>query len=139
MPDEESYESSVPMSRAEYVYNLTLRGVPASEIAAELGVDLTHVYAIIEHAFRAEASAISPENKQGLIALEVGRLNKIQRASWDAMEMGDSKAADIILKCIALRMKIQKLDLPDAAINQNTVLVIAGQTQDYIERLKELT
>jgi len=139
MDEEENSSNSELMTRADYAYALAVRGLSYQEIGLELHCSADVVGQIISKQLGYEADQLSVENKNSMLALENARLNAVQRAHWSAMEMGDPKSSDIVLRVIALRSKINKLDVPDAVINQNTVLVIGGQQADYIEKLKELS
>jgi hypothetical protein len=93
----------------------------------------------LERRFRYEHRLFTDEQRSGLIALEVARLDALQQALWyDAIYLSDTRATDSILKIIALRCKLLGLDMMDPRQAASTVLVISGDEQKYIESLKRI-
>ncbi len=138
MADEERSEPSHVMTRAEIAYEMKVQGKSLSEIGAELGVTREHVSRMIADQIGSEADMLAMEDKGTILALENTRIERLINVHWEGAMYGDLKDGEFLLKCIALHAKLNKLDIPDAAYNQNTVLVIGGEAADYVARLKEL-
>jgi DNA-binding transcriptional regulator LsrR (DeoR family) len=139
MADEERSEPSHVMTRAEIAYEMKVQGKSLSEISQEMDITATHVSRLISDQMRGEAELLSMEDKHTLLALENARLERLINVHWESAMYGDLKAGEFLLKTIALHAKLNQLDIPDAAYNQNTVLVIGGEAADYVERLKSLS
>jgi len=137
---DEALDGVIVKHRADQAYEMLLRGLSLGEIAQEMGYSTpVEVNRAIKERYAVEARDLSAEERQGILALEVARLNKLQSAVWESAMYGEPKAVDSALKIIALRSKLLGLDQPEAQTNQNTVLVVGGAEADYIEQLKRMT
>jgi hypothetical protein len=132
-------EPSHVMTRAEIAYELKVQGKSLSEIGVELDIDPSHVARLITKQISTEADLLSMEEKDTLLAIDNARIERLIQAHYTAAVYGDLRSGEFILKCVALHAKINKLDIPDAVINQHQVLVVGGEASDYIERLKQLS
>ena len=139
MADEERSEPSHVMTRAEIAYEMKVQGNSLSEIGAEMEISASHVGRLIADQMKSEADLLSLEDKATLLALDNARLERLIRVHWESAMYGDLKAGEFLLKTISLHAKLNQLDIPDAAYNQSTVLVIGGEAADYVARLKELS
>ena len=139
MADEERSEPSHVMTQAEIAYEMKVQGKSLSEIGAELGVSAGSAGNLISRQLSSEVDMQSLEEKGVLLSLDNARLERLLNVHWEGAMYGDLKDGEFILKVIALHAKLNKLDIPDAAYNQNTVLVIGGEAADYVARLKELS
>ena len=129
----------VGVSRAEQAYQMRLKGMSPSEISAHLQYsDGTAVTRAINERFKIEASQLTSEERESMIAMEMARLDALQAAVWDSAMYGEAKAVDTALKIIQTRVKVAGLDQIDTSTGKNTVLVIGGQQADYVESLKQL-
>lgn len=119
---------------------MRIQGTSLQAIANELGYDnATQISLALKNAYNFESRLISSENRDGLLALEIERLDKLQEALWwDATHEGDTKAVDSIVRIIAQRSKLLGLDTIDARESGRTVLVISGDESDYVKTLKQI-
>lgn len=97
------------------------------------------------------AIVAADQARQARLELEVARLDYLQLKWWDAATEGvgvdvdgvplglDDKAANVVLKVIAMRAKLLGLDVP-ATEAKTTVqtIVINGTTEEYVAGLKAL-
>lgn len=114
-------------------------GVSLSEIAAELELEhAEEVITLLAETYKQDAAYYTSDDRMGLLALEMARLEAVIYANWASMQMGDAKSADNVLKAIAMEIKLGRLDTPDTAVNQAQILLVSGQEQDYIAKLKDM-
>lgn len=135
----EPLEGTLARPKAWHAYQLKLAGLSLSEIAARLNYTSGGAVAkAIKDEMLSAAKDIEPEDRETLLDLEVERLDYAQSKIWMAVEAGDPKAIELLLKIISLRTKLRGLDTFDASAGIQTVLVVGGQESDYIAKLKEL-
>ena len=79
---------------------------------------------------------VSLAERRELLNLEVTRLDALQAAVWDDAMTGDVRAVEAALKLVQARSKLLGLDTDQSATS--TTVVVAGDTQTYIETLKQL-
>lgn len=140
LPAEQPLSGEIVASRAEMAYQMRVQGMSLSDIANELHLGNTSsVNKIVNDRFKFEAEFMSGDEKQGILALEMARLDKLQSSIWQSAVYGDPKSVDLVLKIIAMRVKITGVDQPDAQLNQQTVLVIGGAEDNYVKKLKEIS
>jgi hypothetical protein len=137
---EAALDGVIVQHRADQAYEMRLAGKSPSEIANALGYENPQSVgrAILER-FKHEATFLEDDERLGILNTELARLDKLQSALWDSALYGDVKSVDTVLKIIAMRMKITGVDQPDTTRGQNTVLVVGGNEQSYIETLKQMT
>lgn len=123
--------------RADQAYEMLMAGDSPSEVAKELGyASAKEVGRAIRERMASEAQELSQDARDGILMMELDRLNKLQRAHWESAMYGDVKSTEIVLKIMTLRVKLTGVDQPDAKSGQNTVLIVGGDEKTYIERLK---
>lgn len=138
--DETIYFPEVVNSRAEEAYELKLSGKSLREIAIELGFDSTaDVAKLISNQLKLEAKHLTSVERGGLLQMELDRLDRLQEKCWPAAMMGDPKSVEAVLKIMDRRIRVAGLDAVDTATQQHTILVVGGQEDDYVRKLKELT
>lgn len=118
-------ESRVPQSAQQKVathskrvrcVELATQGLSYSEIARTVGFSgRGAAYKAIAAALRAQQAPAVDE----LRALEIERLDALQRSCWDSAIAGDISAVDRVLKVIAARVRLLGLD-------QNTDKAVSG-------------
>ena len=115
---------------------LAMAGQSYDEIAEQVG------YANRGNAWRAVDQALSEsvaENAEQYRALTLARLEKLLASHWvAATELGETKAADMVLKVIAAQIKLLGLD-GQAVVEQGRTVVISGNTEEYIASLKAIS
>lgn len=127
-------------SRAEEAYEMKLSGKPLRQIADELGFASTQdVTQAITHQMKMDAAFITETGRAGILKMELDRLDRLQEKCWPAAMMGDPKSVEAVLKVMDRRIRITGLDGADTQTQQHTILVVGGQEQDYIAKLKQLT
>lgn len=136
---QEPLEGTLVRSKHWHAYQLKMAGLSLPEIADRLGYHSTSAVAKgIKDEIISAAKDIPEEDRDTILALEVDRLNFAQARIWPQVEYGDPKAIDILLKIINLRARLRGLDLVDPTAGTHTVLVIGGQEQEYIAKLKQI-
>ena len=115
-------------------------GYSLSEIAEHLGLSDGHeVVRLLQVQYEKDSAFLTEDQRTLILGLEFGRLEKLIRANLPSAELGDPKSADIVLKAIAMEVKLTKLDVADSATDQARVLVVGGAEAEYIARLKGMT
>lgn len=120
---------------AEQAYRMRLRGMDYRDIAHELQLMPDQVLRYIDSRMKRAANDLSSVEKQGILQLELDRLNALQDAHWDAAMHGDPKSTDAVLKVMALRAKLLQLDTMEVSTTQQTVLVVGGDEHEFLEAL----
>lgn len=127
-------------SRAEQAYEMKLEGMPLREIADALGYASAHeVTTAIAAQMKIDAKFLTETGRTGILQMEMDRLDRLQAKVWPAAMMGDPRSVEAVLKVMDRRIKITGIDAIDTSTQQHTVLVVGGNEQDYIAKLKELT
>lgn len=137
LPEPTNGEDSVHY-RADLAWEFRAQGMSLYEIAQELDTTQQSVVALLRERFGADAAFMTKDGRGMLLALELHRLDRLIKAHWGSAMLADPKSTDAVLKAIQLRMRLAKLDEPDADDNTTRVLVISGAEVDYVEKLKEL-
>jgi hypothetical protein len=114
---------------------MRLKGVPYEEIAVILDYateDSDGIHAARKDFTRAcrAAAALEQEAADTWRETERQRLDALQAAYWDAAVDGNTKAAEVVLKCITDRRKLLGIDAPiqiDTTITEVTQQDIALQ------------
>jgi len=87
---------------------LRSEGLSYREIAERLGVDTSTAYRRVQRAL----SAVPAEDVETHRALELDRLDALQRAVWDKAIDGNLNALDRVLAIMSRRSKLLGLDAP---------------------------
>ncbi|HPJ18860.1 MAG TPA: hypothetical protein PLQ14_06880 [Actinomycetota bacterium] len=111
-------------------------GFDLFEIAQRLKVTEHKAASATRNALEAAALMVSLAERRELLNLEVTRLDALQAAVWDDAMTGDVRAVEAALKLVQARSKLLGLDTDQSATS--TTVVVAGDTQTYIETLKQL-
>jgi orotate phosphoribosyltransferase-like protein len=140
--DDDPQESSLPsqvLTRADVAYQMRRRGMSLVDIADELHVGPKAVQDMISSRFRQLSEERTDQDKRDILDMENDRLDYYLAKLWPSIEYGDPKAITAALAIHDRKMKANQLDKPDAQVAQSTILVVGGQEEDYIAKLKELT
>lgn len=136
--DQPSPSEGRALTRAQTAWGMKQAGLSLSEIAEELGLeDVSSVPRLLAEQYKADAAFLTSEDRLGLLALEWERLESLIKANWASAMMGDPKSADVVLKTIAMQVKLAQLDAPDSSTDQAKVLVIGGAEADYVKALQQ--
>lgn len=97
------------------------------------------------------ALALSKEKREAALQMEVDRLDTLQAAYWELAVKGradpefpglpqfpDAKAAEVVLKIIAQRVKLLGLDEADRSASGPRTVVVTGNSEQYVATLKSL-
>lgn len=123
-------------SRAEECYRMRVEGYTNRQIAEAMGMSPVQVSNAISSKMSREAMDISREEREGVLQLELDRLDALQKAHWQAAMMGDPKSTELVLKVMAQRAQRLHMDAVEPEEGR-TVLVIGGNDKDsYIGALK---
>lgn len=132
-------DGAIVAHRADQAYDMLMSGMSHSEVAAALDYNSsTELGRAVRERMGQEARNITSLERESILAMEMARLDRLQRAHWESALYGDIKSTEIVLKIMALRIKITGIDQPDAQQGQHTVLIVSGDEQSYIEKLKGL-
>lgn len=113
-------------------------GISLSEIALELDMpDGPSVVQLLREQYKQDASYLTKEDKLLILALEMGRLDRLLRACWESALLNDPKSIDNAIKIVMAQAKLAKLDTPDAEDNRHEVLVIGGLENEYVDALRK--
>jgi len=117
-------------------YKLRQQGYSWWEVAEDVQVSEAVAGRLINEQLEEAARLIDEGTKRTLLALEVDRLDQLQKGIWRQAISGDLRAVETVLKIISTRAKLLGLD--DITINNitNNTVVIAGNGPDYVEALK---
>lgn len=119
-------------------YAEKLAGKPLSEIAANYGYDTSELGRLIRERLNKESRFLNSDERESLVALELARLDTLMQAHWPlAVQHRDKDSSAVVMNCIKLRIQLLKLDLADASMGAQTVLVVAGEEKDFIKGLKQ--
>jgi hypothetical protein len=123
--------------RERQVYHLRRGGMGFPEIADRVGTTRHDVMLLFRNFQKKVVAAIGPEDRAGLIELEVDRLDALQHAVWDQAMAGDLKAAQVALNIIHQRSKLKGLEqasVQDVSSLAN-VLIVGESQQGFIDAL----
>lgn len=130
MPMSAAQRVAVTERRTEAV-RLAASGMGYSQIAERLGF---HDRSGAHKAIRGALAARQAEAVDELRALEIERLDALQRACWDAALEGDIASVDRVLKVIAARVKLLGLDqLQDTPVSGGGTVVSMSWRPDSAE------
>lgn len=102
-------------------------GKTFTAIGLELGISAMGAHKAVKRAMD-ELKELALVEAGELLALELERLDAIVAANWPAMEKGDTKAAEIVIKTISERAKLLGLYAPARSQVQ-----VDDKTQDVKE------
>lgn len=117
---------------------MKMQGLSLADIGAELHVDPSHVVNMLKQRFAYEASWLTDDDRQSLLAMENARLDYYLSKLWPSIQYGDIKAIAEARKITEVRVKVNQID-QISSTNTTNVLVVGGATEDYVEKLKELS
>lgn len=118
-----------PTARALEAYAARLNGLPIIDVAQTLGVSIETAKHLINEAHTAIAEDLKSNlelNRQ----LDLGRIDGLLQTYYPAARQGDQDCANLVLKCIAQRAKLNGLEAPpDAGRShpQNVLVWIQSQ------------
>ena len=123
---------------ARKAYELRQQGESWWAIAEKLKITERQAGALVSDAISAAADLVNEGAKQSLLAMEVERLDTLQRAVWQDAIGGDIKAVETALRIIQARAKVLGLDnMPVNTVTNNTI-VVAGTPEEYVSALRKV-
>jgi len=125
-------------SAVEVAYRMNRQGMSYTDIAAELGTTPNQIYNAVRHRFKQEASFLGEDEREMLLMMENERFDYMLSKLWPQIEYGDIKAIQTALQISRERRAWNHMDTP-LSTSTTQVLVVGGATDDYIEKLKELS
>jgi hypothetical protein len=140
-PDpEEAIQGEVVATRAMEAYQRKMAGWTLREIADDLGyASDVEVANAITRQMKSEAKFLTDAGRAGILQLEIDRLEALHRAYFQSAVNGDREDAKFVLSVADRLIRLTQLDSIDTKTQQAQVLVISGQEEDYVAKLKELT
>lgn len=137
---DETVDGEIVESRAVKAYQLKRAGYSLSEICEELKYNTPgEVTQAINAQVKYEASYLTDSQRESILGMEMARLDELYKAFYPSAMYGDPKAGDMCLKISDRRMKWAGMDMPDMSAGQAQILVIGGEQQNYLDKLKELS
>lgn len=136
---EEALTGAVVKTKAEMAYELKLGGKSLVWIADHLGYrsDMEVVKAINAQ-MKQGAEYLTEAGRGGIFQMEMDRLDRLQEKVWPSAMTGDPKSVLSALQIHDRRVKLAGLDRVDTQTDQHTVMIIGGEEQDFVDKLKEL-
>lgn len=126
------------MSREDVIFAMKMQGASTADIASELQVTPATVTSMVRGRLRAETETIEDEERTYLLDLENARLDYYLTKLWAQINYGDVKAIMAALKITETRIKMNRMDEVTSTAGAQ-VLVIGGESDSYIEKLKKMT
>jgi len=134
---DEVIDGEVVKSRAQEAYERKLEGESLAEIAAEMGYSSGEAVAnLIRERLNFEAQFVEENEQRTVRSLELARLDRQRKALWQSAMYGDIRANLALLQIADRYMKWSGADVPDMGSGQHTVLVVGGDEQAYLDKLK---
>ena len=133
---DEAIDGKIVQTKVAEIYQRKLSGQQHDEIAEEMGIPLGEVNEVLKRRLGFEAQFLEDNERATILALELARLDKLYQAQWAAAMYGDIRAAQTCLQISDRRMKWSGMDIPDMGSGQHTVLVVGGDEQSYLDKLK---
>ena len=125
--------------RADEAHRLRVAGQDWAAIAAATGYANAKTAAMAVTAYLQKTGlAQAPEQRRAALQTELDRIDALQHAYWDTALEGDYKAAVVVLKILALRIKILGLDRPEVQVSPPRTLVVSGSPEEYVAQLKAI-
>lgn len=131
-----SQQAAERAEKALRAYRLRQQGYSWWEVAEDVQISEAMAGKLINEQLEEAAKLIDEGTKRTLLALEVDRLDQLQKAIWRQAIGGDLRAVETVLKIISTRAKLLGLD--DITVNNitNNTVVISGTGAEYIDALK---
>lgn len=129
----------VILDSGERIWHLKLAGMSFYEIANELDIPTAECVAKFRNFQKYLAQDISLEKREQMAHLEMARIDAIQYPQYMAALGGDLKAAEFVLKAVALRARLAQLDSinPNAGENKTQILIAGGTKEDFLAALAQ--
>jgi hypothetical protein len=123
---------------ARKAYELRQQGDSWWMIAEKLKITERQAGNLVADSISAAADLVNEGAKQSLLAMEIERLDTLQRAIWQDAIGGDIKAVETALRIIQARAKVLGLDnMPVNTVTNNTI-VVAGTPEEYVSALRKV-
>lgn len=125
---------------AKRAHQLRTEGATWWEIAETLKITEEAASSLVSDRIRAAAALVDEGSKRQIIAIELDRLDALQRAVWADAVSGDTRAIDTALKVMSSRAKLLGLDgaLTGNQVTNNTI-VVPGNPVEYVAALRAMS
>lgn len=132
-------EGEIVRTKSEEAYRLRCQGKSHSEIADILGYeDAEEAANAITKKMKADAQYLSSEGRENIARMEMDVLYQLRNVHWLAAMSGDLKSGEMLIKIHEKIVRLAQLDAIDTGNQSHAVLVIGGDQQNYVAKLKEL-
>ena len=101
----------IAVERRARALQLRKEGASFDDIAAELGMSRSAAHKTVQRGL-VELTALAKGEAEGLRALELARLDELQRSIWPEATGGNLPAMDRLLKIMERRTRLLGLDAP---------------------------
>lgn len=123
---------------ARAAFGMRQRGMDMFEIAEQLQVTEEVVRAGMRITLEKAAELVTDGTRTEALAMELARLDSMQKSLWDDALSGNIRAVEAVLKIIGQRAKLLGLEAATVE-NVNQTVVVAGDSRAYIEALKSIS
>lgn len=130
---------TVSDQKAYDAYQMRQRGSSWEQVCKTVGYSSVKVAQVELRRYLTDmAVRVDIENREEVLAMEMGRLDSLMEAVWDQAMTGDTKAVDSALKIISMRSKLLGLEAltQTAGTVTNNTVVVTGNTEEFIHSLK---
>jgi lambda repressor-like predicted transcriptional regulator len=136
---EDQPSGEIEVHSADRIYALKKQGKSLSEIALLEGYsNAAAVSQALAMRFDQQARTITSLEREAILQLELDRLDDLQAAHYESALYGDIKSGQFVLQVMQHRMKLLKMDQPDAETGGQTVLIVGDAESAYVDKLKAL-
>jgi hypothetical protein len=120
-------------------YQLRLQGWSPADIVkkGKLGFSSTaEVTKTINKRVKLEARKMDAEERDTILAIMLDQCDALIKAYWTLAINGSVNDAKFVLDTIRTKAHLAQVDLPDAHMMGQTVLVVSGDEDDYVRALR---
>jgi lambda repressor-like predicted transcriptional regulator len=136
---EDQPSGEIEVHSADRIYALKKQGKSLSEIALLEGYsNAAAVSQALAMRFDQQARTITSLEREAILQLELDRLDDLQAAHYESALYGDIRSGQFVLQVMQHRMKLLKMDQPDAETGGQTVLIVGDAESAYVDKLKAL-
>ena len=129
----------IVLHSGERIWHLRCAGMDFAEISKELNLSTAECVSRFREFQTDLIKSVSLDKREQMAHLEIARIDAIQFPQYMAALAGDLKAAEFVLKAIALRARLAQLDAinPNVGENRTQILIAGGTKEEYLAALIE--
>lgn len=134
-----NYDSKDPSQHELEIFYARRAGFSVTEIADRFQITVDEVIWCY-NSYRKKMGATTLEaSKEAAKALELARLDDLQKTYYEDARSGDKAALDAVLKIMQHRAKLQQMDQADPSDNgtRQNILIIGQSKEEFLDALRE--